>query len=152
MSNAERQAAFRARRAAEGKTVTVTKNIPAVVDGYDELVRENDRLREELARVRRERKPVVDVSAGLGVLPVLDAVRQPVPDRQLLGRQRFGVTVDYASLCALKRLAVDAGLSTGVVVERLLYWADVGVLRSFGADTDAFNRYLDRKRNGKSGV
>lgn len=54
MTNAQRQAAFRARRKAEGKPVTVTKNIPAAVDGYDELVLENDRLREELAQAKRD--------------------------------------------------------------------------------------------------
>lgn len=52
MTNAQRQAAFRARRKAESKPVTVTKNIPAAADGYDELVLENDRLREELADLR----------------------------------------------------------------------------------------------------
>lgn len=54
LTNAQRQAAFRARQKVAGKSVTVTKNTPAVVDGYDELVLENDRLREELAQVRRE--------------------------------------------------------------------------------------------------
>lgn len=54
LTNAQRQAAFRARRKAAGESVTVTKKIPAVSDGYDELVLENDRLREELTRVRRE--------------------------------------------------------------------------------------------------
>lgn len=54
MSNAQRQAAFRARRKASRDSVTVTEIVSPVVDGYDELVVENDRLREELARVSRE--------------------------------------------------------------------------------------------------
>ena len=54
MTNAQRQAAFRARRKASGESVTVTKRSLPVIDGYDELVLENDRLREELAQVRRE--------------------------------------------------------------------------------------------------
>jgi len=52
MTNAQRQAAFRARRKASGISVTVTKNIPSDVDAYDDLVLENDRLREELAQLR----------------------------------------------------------------------------------------------------
>lgn len=52
LTNAQRQAAFRARRAAAGQSVTVTKKIPVVADGYDELVVENDRLREELLEAR----------------------------------------------------------------------------------------------------
>ena len=53
LSNAQRQAAFRARKKAAEINVTVTKNVPAVVDRYDELVQERDRLREELADARR---------------------------------------------------------------------------------------------------
>ena len=47
LTNAQRQAAFRARHKAAGKPVTVTKN------EHDELVRECERLREELAKTRR---------------------------------------------------------------------------------------------------
>ena len=54
MTNAQRQAAFRARHKGEGKAVTVTKNVPVVGDAYDDLVFENDRLREELAQAKRE--------------------------------------------------------------------------------------------------
>jgi hypothetical protein len=54
LTNAQRQAAFRARRKAAGQAVTVTKNSAVVADGYDELVLENDRLREELAQAKRE--------------------------------------------------------------------------------------------------
>jgi hypothetical protein len=54
MTNAERQAAFRARRKSAGEGVTVTKKVVVPIDGYDELVLENDRLREELAQAKRE--------------------------------------------------------------------------------------------------
>ncbi|WP_230425899.1 hypothetical protein [Ralstonia syzygii] len=56
MSNAERQAAFRARRKAEqpaDRSVTVTK-MPAEVDAYDECRLEVDALRAELAGLRRQ--------------------------------------------------------------------------------------------------
>jgi hypothetical protein len=54
LSNAQRQAAYRVRHKASGNPVTVTKKIPAAADGYDELVLENERLRERLAEVGRE--------------------------------------------------------------------------------------------------
>lgn len=54
MTNAQRQAAFRARHKGDVKAVTVTKNVPVVVDAYDDLVLENDRLREELAQAKRD--------------------------------------------------------------------------------------------------
>jgi len=49
----------------------------------------------------------------------------------------------------MERLAVDIGIPKGVAVERLLFWADEAVLRSFLSD-DAFNRYLEKRRNGNS--
>ena len=48
MTNAQRQAAFRARHKTDEKPVTVTKN------EYDALTLECVRLREELAQARRE--------------------------------------------------------------------------------------------------
>lgn len=76
MTNAQRQAAFRARRKAEGKSVTVTKNAPSDVDAYDDLVLENDRLREELAQLR------VEFAKRTREWAVLDrASRQPVGNR-----------------------------------------------------------------------
>ncbi|ARL97039.1 hypothetical protein [Burkholderia pseudomallei] len=54
LTNAQRQAAYRERRKASGNPVTVTKNIPLAADAYDELVMENERLREEIAEMRHE--------------------------------------------------------------------------------------------------
>lgn len=73
LTNAQRQAAFRARRAVGGNPVIVTKKIPVVADGYDELVLENDRLREELAAARAE-------SAGLkgDLAEARQTLRRPV--------------------------------------------------------------------------
>ncbi|WP_241016257.1 hypothetical protein [Paraburkholderia sp. Ac-20336] len=73
LTNAQRQAAFRARRAAQGKTVTVTKNIPAAADGYDELVLENERLREELASARDDVE-----SLRRDLAPLREMMREPV--------------------------------------------------------------------------
>src|ERR1700722_15546848 len=58
MSNAERQAAWRARHGARAKSVTVTKNIPPPAEGDDALVRECEQLRGELARARRKLEAV----------------------------------------------------------------------------------------------
>ncbi|WP_223270523.1 DNA-binding protein [Ralstonia pseudosolanacearum] len=58
MTNAERQAAYRARRKAQqpvDRSVTVTKML-ADVDAYDECRLEVDQLREQLDEVRREKE------------------------------------------------------------------------------------------------
>ncbi|MGC0014542.1 hypothetical protein ACPPTR_03415 [Ralstonia pseudosolanacearum] len=57
MTNAERQAAYRARRRAQqpaDRSVTVTK-MPADVDAYDECRLEVEQLREQLDEARREK-------------------------------------------------------------------------------------------------
>src|SRR5579864_6244393 len=54
LSNAERQAAWRARHGARTKSVTVTENIPPPAEVHDALVRECEQLRGELAQARRE--------------------------------------------------------------------------------------------------
>ncbi|MDB0513002.1 hypothetical protein V4C85_00760 [Ralstonia solanacearum] len=58
MSNAERQAAYRARRQAErvaDRSVTITKKL-VDVDAYDECRVEVERLREQLDELRREKE------------------------------------------------------------------------------------------------
>lgn len=58
MTNAERQAAYRARHKmgeAADRSVTVTK-MPVEVDAYDECRMQVDRLREELDEARREKE------------------------------------------------------------------------------------------------
>jgi len=54
LTNAQRQAAFRARRKAAGKAVTVTKK------DYDEIVLEHERLREALAKAEASHRPSHD--------------------------------------------------------------------------------------------
>ncbi|OMZ96711.1 hypothetical protein [Burkholderia pseudomallei] len=161
MTNAERQAAFRARRKASGNPVTVTKNSPPAVDAYDELVMENERLREELAQLRRDleaskRKAIDPQRSRASVVHEVDWVRRvvrlPIHASKDYERRRFSFTVDQRAHFALDRLAVDAGLSKAEVVERLAYWADELMLGAFEYDKDGFNRYLDRGRNEKSGV
>lgn len=196
LTNAQRQAAYRERRKASGNPVTVTKNIPAAVDGYDELVMENERLREEiaemrheaeglrgslaaaervgdgwcaeseqlraeLARVRRDleaskRRAVDAQRSRASVVHEVDWVRRvvrlPIYESKDFSRRRFSFTLDERAYSALDRLAVDAGASRADVVERLAFWADELMLESFPYDTEAFNRYLYRGRNEKSGV
>jgi hypothetical protein len=162
LSNAQRQAAFRARHKGQEKTVTVTKTVSSIADGYDDLVLENERLREELATTQaalrlgvREVESLRRESAdgtlvGRGSLVVTDALRNPIPvGRGAVGDCRLGVTVALSARYAMERLAADIGISKGAAVERLLYWADEVVTRSFLSD-DAFNRYIEKRRNGNS--
>lgn len=162
LTNAQRQAAYRARRKASGNPVTVTKNIPAAADGYDELVMENERLREELTQLRRDlevskRKASDGQRPRTSVVHEVDWVRRVVR-LPLCGsevdwdRRRFSFTFDERAYFALDRLAVDAGISKADVVERLVFWADELMLKSFRYDDEAFNRYLCRGRNEKPGV
>ena len=159
LSNAQRQAAFRARHKGEAKPVTVTKN---VADAYDDLVIENDRLREELAAVQaalrlgvREveslrRESAYGAFVGHGSLVVTDALREQIPVvHGAVGDCRLGVTVALSARNAMERLAADIGISKGAAVERLLFWADEAVTRSFLSE-DAFNRYVEKRRNGNS--
>ena len=66
-----------------------------------------------------------------------------------IGDCRLGVTVALSARYAMERLAADIGIPKGVAVERLLFWADEAVLHSFLSD-DAFNRYLEKRRNENS--
>ncbi|MBK3336868.1 hypothetical protein GA845_18410 [Burkholderia pseudomallei] len=191
MTNAQRQAAYRARRKASGNPVTVTKNIPLAADAYDELVMENERLREEiaemrheaeglrgslaaaervgdgwcaeseqlraeLARVRRDLemskcKAVDAQRSRASVVHEVDWVRRvvrlPLYESKDYGRRRFSFTFDGRAHAALDRLAVDAGASRADVVERLAFWADELMLKSFRDDVAAFNRYLCNEKS-----
>ncbi len=66
MTNAERQAAYRARRKvgqAADRSVTVTKK-PVEVDAYDECRLEVDRLRAELVEAREDAKRLAKLNRG----------------------------------------------------------------------------------------
>jgi hypothetical protein len=139
LTNAQRQAAFRARQKAAGKPVTVTKK------EHDEVVLECERLREELAQARRAVAERPRRRAGEGVSHAASAVlAQPVPaDTTELDERRLAVTVGGREFFSLERLAAHHGLSKRAVLERLLWWADNSVVRSFGEDEAAFNRYVN---------
>jgi hypothetical protein len=145
MTNAQRQAAFRARHQTAGESVTVTKK------EHDELVLECERLREELAQARRAVAKRRRREAGEGVLPAASAVLvQPVPDTTERDEKRLVVTLGVREYFSLERLAVHYGLPKRAVIERLLWWADDSTVRSFGDDDAAFNRYLNRvAKNGE---
>jgi hypothetical protein len=139
MTNAQRQAAFRARHRTAGESVTVTKK------RHDELVLECERLREELAQARRAVAKHRRHEAGDGVLRAASAVLvQPVPDTTELDEKRLVVTLGVREHFSLDRLAAHHGLTKRAVIERLLWWADDSVVRSLGDDDAAFNRYLNR--------
>jgi hypothetical protein len=136
MTNAQRQAAFRARH---GKPVTVTKK------EHNELMLECERLREELAQARRalaerpRRRTSESVSHAASVV-----LAQPVPvDATELDDKRLAMPLGGREFFSLERLAAHHDLSKRAVLERLLWWADNSVVRSFGEDESAFNRYLN---------
>ena len=145
MTNAQRQAAFRARHKAAGESVTVTKK------KHDELVLECERLREELAQAHRTVAKHRRREAGEGVLHAASTVLvRPVPDTTELDEKRLVVTLGAREYFSLERLAVHCGLPKRAVLERLLWWADDSIVRSFGEDDAAFNRYLNRvTKNGE---
>jgi len=139
LTNAQRQAAFRARNNAAGKPVTVTKN------EHDELVRECERLREELAKTRRGiAKPRGRMSSD-GELAASAVLVQPVPaDEAESDDKRLVVTMNGREFFSLQRLEAHYGLPKRAVLERLIWWADRSVVQLFGDDDAAFNRYLNR--------
>jgi hypothetical protein len=139
LTNAQRQAAFRARRKAAGKAVTVTKK------DYDEIVLEHERLREALAQARRALAEASHHPARDGAPhAALDALVHPVPaDQGDLDDRQLALTVNSREFFSLERLAAHCGLSKRAVLERLLWWADRSVVLSFGEDDVAFNRYVD---------
>jgi hypothetical protein len=139
MTNAQRQAAFRARHKADEKPVTVTKN------EYDTLALERERLREELEKARREiAKPRGRMSSE--AKPAVSAVLvQPVPaDEAESDDKRLVVTMNGREFFSLQRLEAHYGLPKRAVLERLIWWADRSVVQSFEDDDEAFTRYLNR--------
>jgi hypothetical protein len=139
LTNAQRQAAFRARHKTAEESVTVTKK------KHEELVLECERLREELAQARRAVAKHRRREVGEGVLHAASMVlAQPVPDTTELDEKRLVVTLGVREYFSLERLAVHFGLPKRAVIERLLWWADDSIVRSFGDDDAAFNRYLKR--------
>ena len=144
LSNAERQAAWRARQRVAVKSVTVTKN---------DLAQECERLRVELARSRREleaaSRKTRAARAPSDVAAVLQRALPEGPNADPdAGERNLRLVLSNAQFFALERLVTHFDLSRRAVIERLISWADDGVSRSFGDDDAAFNRYID-KRNGK---
>jgi len=138
MSNAQRQAAWRARHRAE-KAATVTKNVPPAVDA---LQAECERLRSELAQARRQLESMPRAAAPMppDMTAVLQRAQSPVDQ----GGDERRLTLSGTRFFALERLATHFVLSKRDVAERLLDWADDAVSRSFGDDDAAFKRYLDQ--------
>jgi hypothetical protein len=139
MSNAERQAAWRARQRDSVKSVTVTK-----ID----LAKERERLRDELAKARREvdaaSRKTRAARAPSDVAAVLQRALPKDADPDA-GERSLRLVLSNAQFFALERLVTHFDLSRRAVIERLLSWADDGVSRSFGDDDAAFNRYIDRR-------
>lgn len=139
MTNAQRQAAFRARHKADVKPVTVTKN------EYDALALECERLRKELAQARRAVAKPRDRMSGEGAPAVSTVLTARLPaDKAESPDKRLIVTINGREVFSLERLEAHYGLPKRAVLERLIWWADRSVVESLGDDAAAFNRYLDR--------
>jgi hypothetical protein len=151
MSNAERQAAWRARHGARTKSVTVTKNSSSPADAHDVLMRECEQLRVELAQARRELKTVSRAKPSAAAPSDVAAVlgRVPRPEDADSGERRLHLTMNGTRIFALERLVAHFGLSRRAVIERMVDWADDTLSRSLYDDEAAFNRYIDRDRNEK---
>jgi hypothetical protein len=146
MSNAERQAAWRARHGVRNKSVTVTKNSPPPAGAHDTLVRECAQLRNELAQARHELEAVSRATPSARAPTDAAAVleRLPRPDDAGSSERRLNLTMNGARVFALERLVAHSGLSRRAVIERLVDWADDTLSRSLYEDEAAFNRYIDR--------
>ncbi|MFL9936321.1 hypothetical protein P0D88_46690 [Paraburkholderia sp. RL18-103-BIB-C] len=146
MSNAERQAAWRARDGARTKSVTVTKNILPPASAHDALVRECEQLRGELERARRKLETASRATPSDRVPSDVAAVleRLPRPDDADSGERRLNLMINGARIFALERLVARFGLPRRAVIERLIDWADDTLSRSLYEDEAAFNRYIDR--------
>jgi hypothetical protein len=140
LTNAQRQAAYRARHKADEKPVTVTKN------EYDALALECERLRGELAKARRAIAERPRRGASEGVSDAASAVlAQPVPaDDAGSDDKRLVVTMNGREFFSLQRLEAHYGLPKRAVLERLIWWTDRSVVQFFGDDDAAFNGYLNR--------
>ena len=151
LSNAERQAAWRARHGVRTKSVTVTKIVPPPAEAHDALVRKCEQLRGELARARRELEAVSEATPSTRAPSEVAAVfgRLPCPEDTDAGERRLPLTMNGARIFALERLVAHFGLSRRAVIERLIDWADDTLSRSLYDDETAFNRYIDRDRNEK---
>lgn len=148
LTNAQRQAAYRARHKASDKSVTVTKK------EYDAMRRECEQLREALALAQRALEPARrrrggpgdgDSSGNAGAPVGVAVLTRPVPvDEAQSDDRRVVVTINGREVFSLERLEAHFGLPRRVVLERLIWWADSSVVQSLGDDDDAFNRYLNR--------
>jgi len=138
MTNAERQAAFRARHKAGGKPVTVT------ISGCDALALECERLREELAQAHRKLAEPRRCMSSEGEPAATGVLVQPVPvDNAESDDKRLVVTMNGREFFSLQRLEAHYGLPKRALLERLIWWADRSVVQSLGDDDAAFNRYLN---------
>ncbi|NRO99274.1 hypothetical protein GWC77_25630 [Paraburkholderia sp. NMBU_R16] len=141
LTNAQRQAAYRARHQADRQSVTVTKK------EHDALERECEQLREALAQAQRALAAAERLRAreGRGEPSAAAVLTRPVPpDEAQSDDRRVAVTMNGREVFSLARLEAHFGLARRAVLERLIWWADRSVVQSLGDDDAAFNRYLNR--------
>ena len=149
MSGAQRQASYRARQAANGISVTVTKKDVIDAASHAAVLHERDRLLQEVAQLRGATSMRTTRASKTGSEIIDQALGSAVPENDLgLDEKRLSVTLNGAQGFALTRLTAHYRLTQRIVLERLLNWADEAIIASLAEDDTLFNRYLKRS-NGK---
>ncbi|WP_158660635.1 hypothetical protein [Paraburkholderia hospita] len=102
----------------------------------------------QLAQARHEIARSRDRMAAEPAVPTVLA--KPVPaDEAESDDKRLVVTMNGREFFSLQRLEAHYGVPKRAVLERLIWWADRGVVQSFGDDDAAFTRYLSRVTKNK---
>ena len=118
MSGAQRQASYRARQAANGISVTVTKKDVIDAASHAAVLHERDRLLQEVAQLRGATSLRTTRASKTGSEIIDQALGSAVPENDLgLDEKRLSVTLNGAQGFALTRLhrslSVDPAHSAG---------------------------------------
>lgn len=62
------------------------------------------------------------------------------------GERRLNTWLSTSAMLALKRLAAYEDTSQRAILERLIIQADDEVVKAFGSNEEAFDRYLNRQK------
>jgi len=144
LSGAQRQAAYRTREMAKGISVTVTKKTEVDATIHAAVVKERDKLLQEVARLRDATSQRTSPTSKTGFEIIERALNAAVPQDALgLDDKRLSTMLNGAQGFALSRLMRHYLLTQRIVLERLIYWADEAVIASFSDDA-LINRYLTR--------
>jgi len=176
LTYAQRSAAYRARKQDSPKSAPATQSIATIADSYDALVVACEALREELACMRAQwdcaqaalarvnaqddkrteykaasRPPQTPPGMSTAILTATQVLGTAAPPDDGNGEKRLAVDMLFREYRSLERLAAHFGLTRGAVLERLIYWADRDIVRTFDDDDAGFDRYLRGVLEGRPG-